>query len=340
MNFSPWDYDKNVVLEFGHLVIPAFRTDLTNVFRRFTCVKHLRYYPMSPTCFREAFWVHKSVHDVGPGSHSGYPPDNESSHSWVFQQHDPSWICNDTMDSVEKACMPLESISIPLFGNRAAYCAIQVTAAYFPAVLKRLTISLTRRFEDIPLFEPWLRNSRNLTFLEVAVCRNPLNLTSWGPFASCQQLTRVEAPTSRDQMPRLEEFRLMSDNQTCFNEGDIILALALFPKLQKLGLAHMLIKSQLNNASSWKSFLRRLAPKALHRLWLLDPRNLWLKGTGQDGHYVMEEYKIDDSFRAAAREVRLTDTNSLWTQDSEPPKRRDFDYPGFTIFEQVPEGPL
>jgi hypothetical protein len=198
---------------------------------------------------------------------------------------------------------------------------------YLPAALKCLTISLTTRFEDIPLFEPWLRHLRNLTFLDVAVCRNPLTLTPWGPFRSCQQLTDVMAPTSRDQMPRLEESRLMSDNQTCFNERDILLALALFPKVQKLGLAHILIKSQLNNAISWESFSRRLAPEASHQLWLLDPRNLWFKGTGRDGHYAMEKYRIDDCLRAAARDVRLMDTNSLWVQDSEPPERRDFDYP-------------
>lgn len=246
------------------------------------------------------------------------------------------------MNDVVKACVALESVAFPLFGNRASYCAIQATEAYFPAALKRLTISLTRRFEHVPLFEPWLESLRDLTFLEVAVSRNPLDFSPRGSFRSCQQLTGVEASTltSRNQLPRLGEFRLMSDNQTCFSERDLPLALALFPNLQKLGLAHILIKSELNNANSWKSFLVRLAPKALHRLWLLDPRNLWYKGIGRDGHYVMEKYKMADGFRAAARDVRLMDTNSLWMQDSEPPRGRNFDYPGFTIFEQVQGDPL
>lgn len=54
----------------------------------------------------------------------------------------------------------------------------------------------------------------------------------------------------------------------------------------------------------------------------------------------MENYKMDDGFRAAARDVRLMDSNSLRTHDSEPPRRRNGDYPGSTIFEQVQEDPL
>lgn len=123
--------------------------------------------------------------------------------------------------------------------------------------LKRITISLTRRFEHVPLFEPWLRSLRNLTVLEVAVSRNPLNFSPRGPFASCQQLTSVEdfTLTSRNQLPRSKGFHLMSDSLTCFSERNLLLTLSLFPNLQKLGLAHLLIKSELNNASSWKSFL-------------------------------------------------------------------------------------
>jgi hypothetical protein len=340
MDSDPWNLDKNVLLGFGRPVKAMFRTDLPSVLRRFACVKHLRYYTISPKCLGGVFWGHTPVNYLDPNPRFGYPADEENVHSWLFQQQDPSWICGSTMDDVVNAGLALESITFPLFGNRASYCAIQVTNAYFPTALKRLTISLTERFEAVPLFVPWLKSLRNLTFLEMTVSRHPLSLRPWGSFASCLQLTNVEAPTSRDQLPRLEEFRLMSDNQNCFSERDLLLALALFPKLRKLGLAHVLIKSQLNNANSWESFLAQLIPKNLDRLWLLDPRNLWIKGSGQDGRYVMEKYRIDRSFRAAARDVRLMDTNSLWLPDSEPPKKRDFDYPGFAIFEQVPEQQL
>lgn len=127
----------------------------------------------------------------------------------------------------------------------------------------------------------------------------------------------------------------MSDNQNCFSESDLLVGLSLFPNLRKLGLAHVLIKSQSNNAASWDSFVRRLIPRGLERLWLIDPRNLWTNTPmGQAGYYMMSKYWGQDSFRAAAREVRLVDTESLWVENAEPPKRRDFDYPGFAMFEQ------
>lgn len=340
MNSNPWDHDSNVTLGFGRSVIVASRTDLTSVFRRFARVRHLRYYTISPECLRERFHGQKSIYDVGPKPQWGYPADDEDIHSWLFQQQDPSWICSHTMDNIAEAGLPLNSVTFPLFGNRASYCAIQVTNAFFPVALKRLTISLTQRFENVSLFEPWLRSLRSLHFLEIAVSKHPLGLSPMGSFASCRQLTDVEAPTSRDQLPRLEEFRLMSDNQNCFTERDLLLALALFPNLRKLGFAHILIKSQLNNASSWESFVKQLSSKVLDRLWLLEPRNLWIKGEDQAEHFEMDKFTPGASFWAAACDVRLMDANSLWSKGSEPPKRRDFDYPGFAIFEETPKEPF
>ena len=238
------------------------------------------------------------------------------------------------MLDVGDAGLVLDSVSFPLFGNRASYCGIRVPVV--PRALKRLSISLTDRFHDGPIFESWLVTLKHLTFLEIAVSRSPESLGPWDSFASCRQLADTDKVTANDQLLRLEEFRLMSDNQNCFSERDLLLGLEMFPNLRKLGLAHILIKTQNNNAASWASFVKRLVPRALERLWLLDPRNLWTNEyTGQAEQYVMSKYWGDDSFRAAAQEVRLIDTESLWVQDKEPPKRRDFDYPGFAIFEQV-----
>lgn len=205
MNFDPWQHDKNIELA-------ASPTDLTSVLRRFVRVKHLRYYTISPKCLRGVFPGPKSIYDIGPVAQWRYPADDENIHSRLFQQQDPSWKCGNTMDNAMDAGLALESVTFPLFGNRASYCAIQVTAAYFPTALKHLTISITERFDVVDLFEPWLQNLRNLRFLEVAVSRHPLSLGPWNSFASCRRLTNIEEPTSRDQLPRLEEFRLMSDN--------------------------------------------------------------------------------------------------------------------------------
>lgn len=242
------------------------------------------------------------------------------------------------MNNVVDAEMAIESVAFPLFGNRASYCGLQVLSAYFPPALKRLTISLTDRSQENAVLYPWLYTLRNLAILEVAISRDSNSLGPWNSFASCRRLTTIEAPTSCDELPRLEEFRLMADNQICFSEYGPLQGLNLFPNLRKLGLAHILIKSQLNNPTSWESFVGRLVPKGLERLWLIDPRNLWTNVyMGRLGHYKMVKYRPDAHFRAVANEVRLIDTNSTWVEEAEPPKRRDFDYPGFAIFEQTSE---
>ncbi|KAJ8109900.1 hypothetical protein OPT61_g7113 [Boeremia exigua] len=313
--------------------------NITRVLRRFVSVRHLRYYPISPKCFRTSWPGRKFKSDVGPARQWGYPPDNDVIHSWLSQQEEPEWICGMVMNNIINGGLALESVTFPLFGNRASYCGIQVATAHFPSALKRLTVSLTDRYHDIALFEPWLVGLRNLTFLEVAISRNPDSLRPWSSFASCRRLVVMMARTAREQLPRLEELRLMADNQICFSEHDLLTGLDMFPNLRKLGLAHILIKSQLNNATSWESFIKQLIPRHLERLWLLDPRNLWTGGhMGHAGSYRTVKYKADDSFRAVANQVRLIDTNSIWAEGSEPPKRRDFDYPGFVLFEQTSVG--
>ncbi|KAH6629526.1 hypothetical protein C7974DRAFT_188401 [Boeremia exigua] len=334
MNLDPWHHGDGLNLLSRSRIAAIFPKTLTNVLRRFVSVKHFRYYPVSPKSFREPWPGCKSVLDAGPRAQWGYPPDDDLTHSWLSQQHSPSWICGETVANIEDAGLALESITFPLFGNRASYCGIQ--AAYFPSALKRLTISLTDRFNEVAVFEPWLDALRNLTFLEVAISRNPESLQPWNSFAICRHLTNKTIITPRQQLPRLVELRIMADNQICFSERDLLLGLSLFPNMQKLGLAHILIKSQFNDASSWEGFVKQLIPMNLRRLWLLDPRNLCINDyMGPGGHYKMVKYRANDSFRAVANEVRLIDTNSIWVEGLEPPKRRNFDYPGFAIFEQT-----
>jgi hypothetical protein len=51
----------------------------------------------------------------------------------------------------------------------------------------------------------------------------------------------------------------------------------------------------------------------------------------------MVKYVEDDHLLAVAQKVRLIDTGSLWTDEgyAHPSLRRDFEYPGFAIFEQT-----
>jgi hypothetical protein len=48
-------------------------------------------------------------------------------------------------------------------------------------------------------------------------------------------------PDFHARLHKVKEFRLMADNQYCFAEEDVLLALGIFPNLKKLGLAHMLL---------------------------------------------------------------------------------------------------
>jgi hypothetical protein len=104
------------------------------------------------------------------------------------------------MVDVSKAELALESVTFPLFGNRASYYGIQLSSTYLRPTLRHLSSSLTERFRDMAVFEPWLKILKSLTFL-----------------------------------------------------GD--------------------------------SHLKRLIPKRLEQLCLLDPRHLWIDGyTGRAGH--------------------------------------------------------
>ncbi|KAF9693198.1 hypothetical protein EKO04_008732 [Ascochyta lentis] len=342
-NLKPWQHNSFVsAADQSTRPRPRVRAalvpkDLTTALRHFVHVKHLRYYPISPRCFQEAWPGNKSRFNIRPTLRYGYPQDNRNVLSWLHRQQEPTWIHGNALSDLLKAGLALESLTFPLFGNRASYCGVQITAAHFPPTLKRLSISLTDRFHDVAIFEPWLSALKNLTFLEVAISRSPESLGPWNSFANCRRLTNTDTPTANDQLFRLEEFRLMSDNQNCFSEHDLLSGLNLFPNLRKLGFAHILIKSQMNNAVSWNSFVKRIIPRSLQQLWLLDPRDLWTDGhMGGLGHYLMRKYRGDESFRAAAQESRLIDTESLWAQDRIPAKMRDFDYPGFAIFEQLP----
>ena len=312
--------------------------NIVSVLKSFKQIRDLRYYPWSPEYSRRAYSHLDSKCNTTAPVRRGYPPDDDKLWTWLRAEPSASWVCRSMMIDVTKANLPLDSVAFPLFGNRASYCGIASFAIYLPLTLKRLSISLTDRHNDNPLFEPWLKGMRQLTFLEVAISRNPDSLAPWNAFASTRKLTTENEKTPYDQLPRLEEFRLMSDNQYCFSENDLLLGLDIFPNLKRLGLAHILIKSQLNNAASWRSFIRRLVPKGLERLWLLEPRDLWTDGyMGQAGHYKMKKYfDLDGDFRSVARDVQLIDKNSLWVEEQEPPKRRDFDYPGFAVFEKEP----
>jgi hypothetical protein len=170
----------------------------------------------------------------------------------------------------------------------------------------------------------------------------------------------------RYQLEKLVEFRLMADHQHSFTENDILHFLNFFPNLQHLALGHIPFA---NLSRNWSSLLNQLTVYDLEELWLLDPRNLVCghpqrvisHGFLADGFhhhygqsqttvptidelhntdYHTEKYVEDEHLLVAAQKVRLIDTGSLWTDEghAHPGLRRDFEYPGFSIFEQTEDG--
>ena len=135
-------------------------------------------------------------------------------------------------------------------------------------------------------------------------------------------------PDFKYGMLKVKEFSLMADNQYRSAENDFLIALAMFPNLRKLSLAHMLLVE-----GRWGSLLSKLWQWKLEQLWLINPRHISLDVAS--GKYLTEKYEGGEGMAAAAEQVRLIDTESLWTAVDEPPRMRDFEYPGFALFERV-----
>jgi hypothetical protein len=288
------------------------------------------------------------------------------------------WIFPKIMEAVKESHLWLESVETPLFGNRASYCAISGGGddmfvrppldrdlfKYFPfRHLKHVAITNTHHM-GMPFF--WsggLERLTNLEYLEITLSRHPED-----PGHECGPLTMpvmMSAPI-RYQLEKLVEFRLMADHQHSFAENDILHFLNFFPNLQYLALGHILLA---NLSGNWSSLLNQLTVYDLEELWLLDPRNLvcdhpervishGFLAEGFHHHYDqsqttvptidevhntdyhMEKYVEDEHLLVAAQKVRLIDTGSLWTDKGHayPGLRRDFEYPGFSIFEQTEDG--
>ncbi|KAF2127600.1 hypothetical protein P153DRAFT_387342 [Dothidotthia symphoricarpi CBS 119687] len=312
------------------------------ILQRFPQLRHLRYYPMSPKCV-DGSWADRTV-SVAPRavsmtrsadfepSISGYPPLVEAERTWRDAHAENGWLFNNVLHGASESGLPIESLTIPLFGNRAFYFAIPDEIWSFSKTITRLSLTLTSYGAARPL-PRWLHVMTNLEFLEIALSRTPNDIWERSPFYHNHPLLpgdNVRADNIKLRLPKVREFRLMSDNQRSFSEHQLLLTLILFPNLRRLGFAHILISE-----GSWSGLLSQIESINLERLWLLDPRHIYTDGFGGPaGDFLMLKYEEDQYLRSAAQEVHLIDSESLWTADEPPPKTRDFEYPGFAIFEQ------
>jgi hypothetical protein len=134
---------------------------------------------------------------------------------------------------INAADLALESIATPLLGHRASSFSLVVNlgAGWAPQTLTRIALNVTHFHLE------WLTSMSNLGFIELAVSM-PGHYTSsyfhrtdrwlWEPPSSAR------VPDFEGGMLKVQEFRLMADNQYSFAEDDVLVALTLFPDLRKL----------------------------------------------------------------------------------------------------------
>jgi hypothetical protein len=237
---------------------------------------------------------------------------------------------------IQKAGLPIESIEMPLNGNRASIWAVQPEDLWYPKTLTRLAVNVVFGILT-PTVQEWLCGLVNLRYLDLAfsydlprnVGPQPVWLTkSW------KKLDSSIHPDVSQQLPRLKDFRLMGDLQHWFCVQDIFNLLDYFPGLERLGLAHVAVLADV----TWPDLLVGLGPIKLKELWVLNPRH-FVPGPipidiRQNLDWRMYRYLGCPALDSAAQEVCLFDTECPWPQGNYPPCKINFPFHGFALFEQ------
>ncbi|KAF2245715.1 hypothetical protein BU26DRAFT_74377 [Trematosphaeria pertusa] len=297
----------------------AFCDYLASVIRRCPRVRHLRYYTISPKCIQRG---QPAPCPMLQDDMFGYSIRHSGGSAQMIRATTLNWI----LQAVERANIPLDTITMPLFGNQAAWCATWPVTALFPRSLTHVAMNITGVHRLV--FDHWMRNLENLEFLEIALSSMPILTES---FRHVQQLVdEASSEEERVRLPKLKEFRLMADNRYCFSTDNIVSALYAFPNLKMLGFAHIMLRS-----GSWGSLLTRLQALDLDRVWLLDPRIvLWDPDPPEDIPFIFK-YEDRGDAENAARDVRLFHTDVVEDGHRVLQRRYDLEYPGFAIFEQA-----
>ena len=248
----------------------------------------------------------------------------------------------------------LENIEMPLYGNRASYCAAEIMFWDLPisTYLKRVSVNITRPMPTALLDSMGYRVG--VEYLDLTLSHSAHDKWSWSgshlPPSTPLLLIDPHITRARQEYASLTELRLMFDNHYSITENELMSVILLAPKLERLALGHFKLQQ-----GTWSSFLRRLSRSSLKRLWLLNPvqivmipfvhlplahdrviraadRKWWTELGGIDN---MFKYAEDANLYSAADEGRLIDTQTDWDPREEPKRSRTFEHPGFGIFEQT-----
>jgi hypothetical protein len=315
---------------------------LVHLLLRVSWVEHLRYYTISPKCL-DGTWPEGKVSEWDDHSFEkyGYPALAAGEHSWYGVQNENEWTYQRILEAFYMAGLWIESIEMPLLGNRAAYCALEACFwVWLPETLRRLSMTVTKTFFFNRL-ERFLKNLSGLEILEMSFSTDREWQRAFLPPGDTWHLMELSPALSLHTLPKLlslKEFRLMSDNQFSFSVSDICEFLTLCPKISELGFAHIMFSE-----GTWKELMRRLEPLRLESIHLLSPRDIvtFPVTVNQWGTMVNTrvpvwpavKYEPDQHTKNAAKEVKLIHTESPTEPDGQPKKSRTFEYPGFAIFE-------
>ncbi|KAF1949564.1 hypothetical protein CC80DRAFT_540247 [Byssothecium circinans] len=240
-----------------------FQSYLTDLLTQFTKVKHLRFYPVTPSSLRQSSPDAAKFPRNALLNFLDFPrgPDNEV----LITKGEPQYGDLHVFPCVERAFrragIELDTLSMPLFGNRSFYCSMDPMSAHWSQSLTRLSVNMAERDFSF-IVDRRFFDLQNLEALEIAFSRRPG--TSFG---HSQPVLSDRVKSEGMTLPRLRDFRLMTDNWHSFDETEFVNAVSTFPNLKSLGLAYIMLRLGL-----WWGLLSRLKRQHLDRIWLLDPK--------------------------------------------------------------------
>jgi hypothetical protein len=244
-------------------------------------------------------------------------------------QNQNEWSYNLFINSICEAGRDIDSIDMPLFGNRAAYCALPTfPCIVHPMTLKVLCLTMVSVPEDEAFYD-WIYRCQALEALQLSFSMCPKNQPpAYLPPDGYHGIMPGWWPSHSDfRLISLKTFQLMSDNQYSFAVEDICQFLSMFPNISELAFAHIMLAE-----GTWKDFLERLQSLNLEKLFLLSPRDIITTDDFQP-IWPATKYEADQHTKNAAKEVRLVHTESPTELNGQPMKTTTFEYPGFAIFE-------
>jgi hypothetical protein len=235
---------------------------LVPLLRRFGWLEHFRYYPISPKCL-DGTWSRGKILDLDDRS-----LDNSGNLALVEDnddvQNQNEWSYNLFINSICEAGLDIDSIDMPLFGNRAAYCALPTFPCILhPMTLKVLCLTIVSVPEDEASYD-WIYRCQTLEALQLSFSMCPKNQPpAYLPPDGYYGIMPGWWPSHSDfRLISLKTSRLMSDNQYSFAVEDICQYLSMFPNISELAFAHIMLAE-----GTWKDFLERLHSLNLDKLF-------------------------------------------------------------------------